>query len=121
MAFGIPTMEDAVLFEDFLRNIPLLHSWDEGRTWNTGGFSGQDLQRLYEFLLARLPQGPSLLETGAGNSTITLLFLGPAKLMSIDPNPQLYDRIHRFCQENGISTASLEPYTEASTWVLPHL
>jgi hypothetical protein len=33
----------AMLFEEYLQNIPLLHTWDGGFTWNTGGFGRTEL------------------------------------------------------------------------------
>lgn len=88
-----------MLFEEYLRDMPLLHSWDGGVTWSTGGFGRHDLEKLYHFLQGRLPDRPVLLETGAGNSTIMMLFLSPAKLISIAPDAQLFERIRRFCQK----------------------
>ena len=108
-------------FEDYLKNIPLLHTWDGGGTWNAGGFNPKSLQSLYHFLVDRLPQRPTLLETGAGNSTITMLFLNPAKIISIAPQAKLFERIHEFCSNNGISDAPVEKYVDGSQWVLPKL
>jgi hypothetical protein len=62
-------------FNELLQNLPLLHSWDGGRTWNTGGFTEAHLGPLVDCLHANLPPGPSILETGAGCSTISFLFL----------------------------------------------
>lgn len=110
-----------MLFEEYLRDMPLLHSWDGDVTWNTGGFSRDDLEKLHHFLHDRLPGYPILLETGAGNSTIMMLFLSPAKLISIAPDAQLFERIHRFCKKNGISDGAIEEYIDGSQWVLPRL
>jgi Methyltransferase domain len=101
--------------------MPLLHSWDGGVTWNTGGFDRQHLEKLFGFLRDRLPDNPVLLETGAGNSTIAMLFLQPARLISIAPDAQLFERIRGFCQKNGISDTVLEAHTDGSQWVLPRL
>jgi len=89
-------------FQEYLHDIPLLHSWGGGVTWNGGGFSPQALDTLHSFLHARLPKRPVLLETGAGNSTVMMLFLSPGKLISIAPDAQLFERIHRFCELNAI-------------------
>jgi hypothetical protein len=110
-----------MLFEEYLCNIPLLHSWDGGMTWDTGGFDRQHLERLLDFLRDRLPDNPVLLETGAGNSTIAMLFLQPARLISIAPDAQLFERIHGFCQKNGISDRAIEVHIDGSQWVLPRL
>jgi hypothetical protein len=110
-----------MLFEEYLRDIPLLHSWDSGMTWNTGGFDRQHLEKLYYFLRDLLPNNPVFLETGAGNSTIAMLFLHPARLISIAPDAQLFDRIRGFCQTNGISDTAIEAHIDGSQWVLPRL
>jgi predicted O-methyltransferase YrrM len=111
----------AMLFEEYLRNIPLMHSWDGGITWNTGGFGPKQLETLYNFLCDRLPNHPVILETGAGNSTITMLFLQPVRLISIAPDAQLFGRIRGFCQEKGISDTAMEAHIDGSQWVLPRL
>lgn len=108
-------------FEDYLMNIPLLHSWDGGLTWGTGGFGKSHLEALYNFLRKSLPPRPVMLETGAGNSTITMLFLNPGKLISIAPDAQLFGRINAFCRNNEIPDAALESHIEGSQWVLPRL
>jgi hypothetical protein len=110
-----------MLFEEYVRAIPLLHSWDYGVTWNTGGFERYELEKLYEFLRDQLPDHPVVLETGAGNSTITMLFLQPTRLISIAPEAQLFERIHRFCQKNGICDTAIEAHIDGSQWVLPRL
>jgi hypothetical protein len=108
-------------FDEYLRDIPRLHSWDGGVTWNRGGFEPQVLKTLHGFLHTRLPKRPVLLETGAGNSTVMMLFLSPAKVISIEPNAQLFERIHRFCELNAIPCDALEEHPEGSQWVLPRL
>jgi hypothetical protein len=108
-----------MVFEDYLRDIPRLHSWDG--VWNTGGFERRHLEPLYNLLRENLPDFPVLLETGAGNSTITMLFLQPARLISIAPEAQLFERIRTFCQRNGIPDTVLEAHIDGSQWVLPRL
>lgn len=108
-------------FDAYLANIPLLHSWDGGVTWNTGGFQAEHLLSLQRFLKSRLPASPRILETGAGNSTITFLFLSPSKLVSIAPEQSLYERIVRYCEANDVSADSLEAHVARSEWVLPKL
>ena len=108
-----------MLFEEFIRDIPQLHCW--GGVWNAGGFEREDLKTLYDFLRDRLTTHPVLLETGAGNSTITMLFLQPARLLSIAPEPPLFERIREFCQKNEISDIALEAHIDGSQWVLPRL
>ena len=108
-------------FEGFLAAIPLLHSWDDGKTWNTGGFEREHLERLHVFLARNLPEAPCLLETGAGNSTISFLFLSPRRLVSIAPDAQLFARIQAYCQIHGIPVQALEVHIDGSEWVLPRI
>jgi hypothetical protein len=109
---------EPMLVEEYLREIPPLHSWDGGITWNTGGL---DIEKLYHFLRDRLPDHPILLETGGGNSTIIMLFLSPSKLISIGNDAQLFDRIHLFCKKNDISYSAIEEHIGESQWILPRL
>jgi predicted O-methyltransferase YrrM len=110
-----------VEFEEYLHDIPLLHSWDGGVTWNAGGFPREVLKTLHGFLRARLPTRAVLLETGAGNSTIMMLFLSPARIISVEPDARLFERIRRFCELHAISCEALEDHAEGSQWVLPRL
>ena len=121
MLEGTTSREHPVQFSEYLSDLPLLHSWDGGATWNTGGFQADQLAALYEFLKARLPASPNLLETGAGNSTICLLFLNPGRLVSVAPEAALFDRIRGYCARHGISAASLDAQVSGSEWTLPQL
>jgi hypothetical protein len=107
--------------QSFLDTVPLLHTWDGGATWNTGGFAASDLKALYEFCKAKLPTAPNILETGAGNSTISFLHLSPSRLVSIAPDAQLFDRIRSYCGDIGIPTKALESHVDGSEWVLPKM
>ena len=107
--------------EAYLNDLPGLHTWDNGATWNSGGFDRNQLKELYDFFRKELPEGPSLLETGCGNSTILMLLLQPKRLISIAPDAQLFERIRAFCQKNQISVAPLEAHIDGSQWVLPVL
>ena len=100
-----------MVFEEYHQNIPLLHSWTVPRYMggdevtpicNTGGFGRWHLESLYNFLHNELSEGAVFLETGAGNSTITLLFLKPTRLVSISPDAAVFERIQRFCKDNDI-------------------
>jgi hypothetical protein len=108
-------------FSEYLSRLPLLHSWDCGKTWNSGGFQAEHLSKLYRFLKENLPPAPTLLETGAGNSTICLLFLNPARLISIAPEPSLFERIRSYCANHSISVASLDARASGSEWILPQM
>src|SRR5262249_7985651 len=105
----------------FFSTVPALHTWDNGLTWNTGGFFAEDLEKLYSFAKANLTEGASIFETGAGNSTICFLLLAPRRLVSIAPDAELFDRIRSYCDQAEISTNGLEPCVDGSEWVLPKL
>ena len=107
-------MGEPMLFEEYLQDIPLLHIWQGGKIVTAGGFTPADLQTLYNFLRERLPPHPVLLETGAGNTTITMLFLRPARLISIATEASLFERIREFCRKNDISDAALEVHIDGS-------
>jgi predicted O-methyltransferase YrrM len=106
-------------FQEYVCSLPLLHHWSE--SWDTGGFYSEQLRILHQFLQRRLPERATLLETGAGNSTIMMLFLPPARLISIAPEKDLFDRIYEFCRTNNIPTNVLEAHIDGSQWVLPKL
>lgn len=108
-------------FEEYLTSPPNLHSWDGGKTWNTGGFSGPDLRRLREFIDSELGPQPRILETGAGNSTLTFLFLQPGRLVSIAPDGALFERIRSYCRDHGVDDSPLSAHVACSQWVLPKL
>ncbi len=110
-----------MLVEDYLNNIPMLHSWDGGKTWSSGGFEPEHLRYIYDFLREQLGDNSILLETGAGNSTIIFLLLKPSKLLSIAPDAELFGRIRDYCQKNEIADAALEAHVDGSQWVLPRL
>jgi methyltransferase family protein len=109
-----------ITLNEYLDNMPNLHTWDEGVTWNTGGFSRYYFDPVHE-LLCRTGEGLSFIETGAGNSTIFLLMHSPARVVSIAPDGHLFDRIRSYCTEHGISDAPLEKYVEGSQWALPRI
>ena len=111
----------SVIFERFLSDLPLLHSWDGGITWNTGGFNAEQLRMLIGFLQEKLPARPLVLETGAGCSTIAFLFLRPARVVSVAPSRDLFARIREYCQQQGLATSVLDCHVGLSEWVLPRL
>lgn len=114
-------LTETTAFDRYLSNMPMLHSWDGGKTWNSGGFDQTHLKRLHTFLKSNLPSSPVILETGAGNSTISFLFLEPKRLVSIAPDAQLFDRICSYCEAERISLAALEANVDGSEWVLPRM
>lgn len=105
--------------KDYLSSIPALHSWDGGKTWNSGGFESRHLQALYD-IACRQPS-PTIAETGAGNSTICFLLSQPAKLISIAPEAQLFQRIEGYCKTNQIDVSPLCAYVDRSELRLPLL
>lgn len=105
----------------YLAALPLLHSWDGGATWNTGGFEAHHLNSLACFLLDGIGPGAHILETGAGNSTITFLQLEPARVASICPEPDLFDRIEQYCRSHDIDLGPAEFIDGVSEWELPRL
>ena len=109
-------------YEAFLANVPKLHSWDKGQTWNTGGFSSATLRILKETIEASLTTStPVMAETGAGNSTILFLLMNPRRLYSIAPETALWERILAYCAKNGIDHSALEHMVARSEVVLPEL
>jgi predicted O-methyltransferase YrrM len=108
-------------FEAYLDRIPDLHSWDDGKTWNSGGFGPLHLRAFRELAFLCGGQNAVILETGAGNSTLAFLYANPRKLLSIAPEGPLFERIVHFCSEHGIDTSPLDFHVERSEWVLPEL
>ena len=107
--------------EDYLCDLPLLHTWDGGQTWNSGGFTSTELRRLHAFLCDALPPHPVVVETGAGNTTITLAFLPPGHHFVICPDEAVIDRVLRFCEGAGLTTNHLDIRIGFSEWLLPTL
>jgi hypothetical protein len=105
--------------EDYLADLPELHSWDGGVTWNSGGFDRVQLESFIE-LTAGIPNC-HVIETGAGNSTIAFLLGSPAKLVSICPELKLFQRIQKFCDENQINSSKLETLVSFSEIELPKI
>jgi hypothetical protein len=108
-------------FEQYLAQLPRLHSWDGGQTWDPGGFWPEQLRPLHGFLRDNLPEGARTLETGAGNTTITTLFLRPARHVAICPDAALFGRITAYCDTHRIDRRALEPIVDVSEWQLPRM
>lgn len=106
-------------FETYLECIPDLHTWDKGHTWCKGGFGKSQLNSLRSFLIER--DVDSVVETGAGNSTITFLLSCAGAVTSIAPDAGLFQRIESYCANYAISTAKLEKIVGFSQWELPRL
>ena len=109
-------------FQAFFANVPLLHSWDNGQTWNRGGFLPKTLRALKEVIEPSLEPGVSFAaETGAGNSSILFLLMKPRALYSIAPEAALRDRILAYCTQNNIDSAPLHYEVARSEVFLPKL
>jgi hypothetical protein len=106
-------------FTYFAHNPPKFHFWD-GK-WTEGGFNTYHLEAIYNFCQAHGPQAPTILETGAGNSTVCFLHLKPARLISIAPDQVLFDRIMKYCAHEEVDDSPLEAVVEGSEWTLPRL
>jgi Methyltransferase domain len=106
--------------KEYFENIPLLHTWDGGRTWNTGGFDRRALEIITAVIDRNFPS-PRILETGCGNSTISFLLCDPVEVVAICPDKELFDRIMDYCSRQSISTAALRPIVGCSEWELPRI
>lgn len=107
-------------FDRYLTAIPDLHTWDGGKTWNSGGFQAFHLSAFHR-LVGRSASEPVVLETGAGNSTLAFAYAKPARLISIAPNDDLFERIRGFAQGAALDLSMLEVHVDRSEYVLPRL
>jgi precorrin-6B methylase 2 len=105
--------------EQFLAAPPLLHSWDGGNTWNTGGFSRRELEVLIDLVANEVGPGARVLETGAGCSTVAFLLAGAAQVTAIAPDQALFDRICAYCNDKLISILPLISKISLSEDCLP--
>jgi predicted O-methyltransferase YrrM len=103
----------------YLDDLPRLHTWDLGVTWNTGGFYPSQLRRMHRIVRERFGDGARILETGAGNSTITFLYGCPKQLVAIAPSADLRDRILAYCADHEIESSPLDFRVERSEIELP--
>jgi FkbM family methyltransferase len=115
------SLYDRDRLEEYVANLPLLHTWDNGETWNSGGFGAEHLLPLFDFVSREIGSGAAILETGSGNSTILFLHLDPEKVVSICPDPKLFDRIENYCRMHRISLGPAEFIDGFSEWELPRL
>jgi hypothetical protein len=107
---------------EYLENIPALHTWDGGVTWNSGGYDAWHLRSIYDLVMSRFPDGGAHIgETGAGNSTILFRMTRPAMSWAIAPEGPLRDRIVSFCQTHDIGLDGFAYYEDFSETQLPKL
>jgi hypothetical protein len=90
-----------------------------GQWQNLDGFNRNQLSSIYNLIIGELSPKPSIVETGAGNSTITFLLTDPEWVLSIAPDLELFARIKNFCQLHQIDTCKLDARIEFSQWELP--
>lgn len=109
------------VIQNFLSNIPDLHTWDGGVTWNTGGFSRTELEVIHDTIMHEVGEDAVVAETGAGNSTLAMLLANPARLISIAPDAELFGRIREAGASLGVDLAALESIEELSEDVLPDI
>ena len=113
-------MENRIsLKEVFLENLGKFHSWDDGNSWNSGGFNHTHLS--YFISLTESITDCEVIETGSGNSTIAFLLANPKKVDSISPDFELWSRIEDYCKSRHIPTEKLYPIKAKSEWSLPSL
>jgi hypothetical protein len=119
--FSRRSSQFGVDIDAFIVNPPLLHSWDGGKTWNTGGFHRWDFEPLRAFFDRELTDKRRIIETGCGNSTIFFLFMSRDMVVSVDPDDGVYQRMVAYCTEHSIPTDRHEMYVGLSQIVLPKL
>jgi Methyltransferase domain len=108
--------------EAYLDDLPRFHTWDLGVTWNTGGFYPSQLRMIQRVVDQHFPRRPvRVLETGAGNSTVTFLHLRLVALVAIAPSADLRDRILAYCAEHEIDVTTLDFRVERSEIALPSI
>lgn len=107
-------------FSEYLNDLPLLHTWNNGETWNTGGFNRSQLRKMHDLVESRYEgRSVSVIESGAGNSTITFLHLDLNRLVSIAPSRSLENRIREYCVTHNIDAAPLDFRADRSECQLP--
>jgi|GEM_PF-937830 len=107
------------LKKNFFKNLGQFHSWDDGKSWNSGGFSKTHLS--YFINLAESISDCEVIETGSGNSTIAFLLARPKRIDSISPDFELWSRIQDYCTLHHIPTNRLNSIKAKSEWALPSL
>jgi hypothetical protein len=120
-----PTLPDAVAnpaptpAELLLRERPRLHDFAGQGELVEGGLSAPMAHRLVAGI--REFHNPVVLETGAGLSTLLFCCLAPRRVISMEPNAQLWERIFDEAERRSISTAVLRDIRERSEVALPPL
>lgn len=107
-----------MLFDEYLKNIPHLHTWDGGVTWNSGGFEDYHLRAFKKYVASGARR---VIETGAGNSSLAFHFGAPSQLVTIAPDQALFDRIVAYAGQASLKIVDWEKYVDRSEWILPVL
>ena len=106
-------------FDTYAKDPPKLHSWDAGKTFNSGGFTSASLLGLRS--LVQRFENPKIVETGVGNSTIVFLSQLPSKLITIAPDDDVWNRTLDFCNQAGLSLVALQKVLGFSEECLPKI
>lgn len=113
------SVDDVVMLEKIYTERPKFHYWDDA--WQDGGLSNQMLQTCAKYALDVNKDGPVVIETGAGLSTLIFLASGAKKVISIAPDYSLKDRMLEWCNKNGLSTENLDFVIDYSEIALPNI
>jgi hypothetical protein len=105
-------------FEAYVCDPPKLHSWDGGKTWETR--LGPDEFGVFYVTCVGMPDAAAI-QTGCGNSSLTFLLSGVRRLVSIDIEHDVPDRIGHYCAEHGIDNTARVVIVEPSEWALAKL
>ena len=116
-----PSQSPTADVDAFVANLPLLHTWDHGKTWNSGGFEQKQFDSLRAFFDRHLLDQRRIIETGCCNSTIFFLLTSPTSVVSIDPEESIYCRVLDYCNKNRISSDRHEMHINHSELVLPKI
>lgn len=114
-------MDEGETVEAFLSDIPKLHSWDGGTTWNTGGFTRRELAAIIDVVARDIGPGAVVAETGAGNSTVAMVLAHASRVISVAPDKPLFERIVAACRMFGSEPTALEAHVAVSEDVLPQI
>jgi hypothetical protein len=102
----------------FLEDLPKVHERGS-QPAHSGGLN----VRLGKVMIEELQKldSPSIVETGAGCSTLLFLMLGCPEVTAIAPDPKLGARIQREAKERDLPTAGLRFIDDRSERALPRL
>src|SRR5262245_32629682 len=102
----------------FLKNLPNLHQRGDAPA-HSGGLN-VELGRVFAEELGRL-DSPSIIETGAGCTSLLFLMLGCSSVTSIAPDDALGQRIHEEAVSRGLDASALTFVNDRSERALPKM